>query len=97
MSSKQTHGADHRAFLNRVNKIEGGSARYKKMITEEKYCVDILTQVKAARSALKSLELLVLEGHLNHCLVAAIHSRSNDEATEKVDEILKLLKKSSKS
>lgn len=97
MTEKQTHGADHRALLNRVNKIEGQIRGIKKMIEDEKYCVDILTQIKASRSALKSLELLVLEGHLNHCLVSAVESRSKNEAFEKVDEILELLRKSSKS
>ena len=67
------------------------------MIEDEKYCIDILTQIKAARSALKSLELSVLEGHLNCCLISAIDSNSKKDALEKVDEILNLLKRTSKS
>ena len=67
------------------------------MIEDEKYCVDILNQIKAIRSALKALELLILEGHLNHCLMSAINANSKKDALRKVNEILELLKKSSKS
>ena len=97
MTHSNKSGADHKAQLTRVNKIEGQVRGVKKMIEEEKYCVDILTQIKAARSALKSLELSVLEGHLNHCLMSAVESNSKKDALEKVDEILDLLKKTSKS
>ena len=97
MSQSDQKGADHKALLTRVNKVEGQIRGIKKMIDEEKYCVDVLTQVKAARSALKSIELSVLEGHLNHCLMAAIDSKSKQDASKKVEEILTLLKKTSKS
>tara|TARA_R110002072_G_scaffold64203_2_gene159164 strand:+ start:3403 stop:3696 length:294 start_codon:yes stop_codon:yes gene_type:complete len=97
MPHSHKQGADHKSQLTRVNKIEGQVRGVKKMIEDEKYCVDILTQIKAARSALKSLELSVLEGHLNHCLIAAVESGSKSDALEKVDEILDLLKKTSKS
>ena len=90
-------GANHKALHTRVSKIEGQVRGIKKMIEEEKYCVDVLTQIKAARSALKSLELSVLEGHLNHCVMAAVESNSKSDAVEKIDEILELLRKSSKS
>ena len=97
MTHSHKHGADHKGQLTRVNKIEGQVRGIKKMIENEKYCVDILTQIKAARSALKSLELSVLEGHLNHCLLSAIEADSKKDALDKVDEILDLLKKTSKS
>ena len=97
MTHSHKHGADHKGQLTRVNKIEGQVRGVKKMIEDEKYCVDILTQIKAARSALKSLELSVLEGHLNHCLLSAIEADSKQDALEKVEEILDLLKKTSKS
>ena len=97
MPHSHKQGADHKSQLARVNKIEGQVRGVKKMIEDEKYCVDILTQIKAARSALKFLELSVLEGHLNHCLIAAVESKSKTDALEKVDEIRNLLKKTSKS
>ena len=90
-------GACHKSHLSRVNRIEGQVRGIKNMIEEGKYCVDILTQIKAIRSALKGLELNILEGHANHCLLHAMKSGSKNEMELKVDEILQLLKKSSKS
>lgn len=87
------HGTDHKNLLPRINRIEGQIRGIKKMIDEEFYCVDILTQIKATRSALKSLELLILEGHAEHCLSSAIESGSIKETKEKVNEILELIKK----
>ena len=89
--------ADHRLHLSRVNRIEGQIKGIKNMIEEGRYCVDILTQVKAIRSALKGLELHILEGHANHCLMNAVNSGSKKEAKEKINEIMELIKKSSKS
>ena len=90
-------GADHKAQLSRVNRIEGQVRGIGKMIEEDKYCIDILTQIKAIRSAMKSLELGVLESHLNCCLKGAIKSESAEELNEKVDEILDVIRRVSKS
>ncbi len=90
-------GADHKSQISRVNRIEGQVRGVKNMIDEGKYCVDILTQIKAIRSALKSLELQILEGHANHCLLNAVNSGSKKEAKEKINEVMELIKKSSKS
>ena len=90
-------GANHRSQVARVNRIEGQVRGVKNMIEEGKYCVDILTQIKAIRSALKGLELQILEGHANHCLINALNSGNESEAQEKVNEIMDLIKKSSKS
>jgi len=67
------------------------------MVEDGKYCVDILTQIKATRSALKSLEHKILENHFGHCVHLAISSGSKKAANQKISEILELLKKSSKS
>ena len=92
----QKKGADHKLHLPRVNRIEGQIKGIKSMIEEGKYCVDILTQIKAIRSALKGLELQILEGHAN-CLLNAIKSNSKKDVEEKINEIMELIKKSSKS
>ena len=90
-------GADHKSQISRVNRIEGQVRGVKNMIDEGKYCVDILTQIKAIRSALKSLELQILVGHAKHCLLNAVNSGSKKEAKEKINEVMELIKKSSKS
>lgn len=89
--------ADHKATLTRVNRIEGQVRGIKNMIEDGKYCVDILTQIKSIRSALKGLEHVILEGHLNHCVINAIESGSKKDSQEKIEEIMELLKKSAKS
>ena len=86
-------GTDHRAKLSRMNKIEGQVRGIKKMIEEEKYCVEILTQFKAVRSALKSMEMAILEDHMNHCLMDALNSGSKKESKDKINEITDLLRK----
>ena len=95
MSAKT--GADHKDQITRINRIEGQVRGIKAMIENEKYCVDIINQIKAIRSALKGLELQILEGHANHCLLNAVKTGSKKDAEEKINEIMELIKKSSKS
>ncbi|MDD0851747.1 metal-sensitive transcriptional regulator [Halobacteriovorax sp. GB3] len=90
-------GANHKALLNRIKRIEGQVRGLANMVESEKYCIDILTQIKAQRSALKSLELEILENHLHHCVKEAIDSGDNDVVDDKINEVLEILKKSSKS
>ncbi|MCB0415320.1 MAG: metal-sensitive transcriptional regulator [Bdellovibrionales bacterium] len=90
-------GANHSQQLSRISRIEGQVRGIKKMIEDHEYCVDVLTQIKAARSALKSLELVVLEGHLHHCVNEALQSGKKPIISKKLDEIMDLLKKTSKS
>ena len=97
MAQKSKKGADHKSQLSRVSRIEGQVRGIGNMIEEGKYCVDILTQIKAIRSALKSLEMQILEGHVNHCLIKAAQSQSKAEVQGKIDEIMDLIKRSSKS
>ena len=58
------------------------------MVEEERYCVDILTQVRAARAALRRVEESVLREHVEHCVAQAIRSGSPVEQKAKVDELL---------
>ncbi len=76
---------DKDAFLKRLRRIEGQARGLQRMVEEEKYCIDVLTQVSAMTSALQSFSLGLLEEHLNHCVVDA--ARAGDvEARAKVDE-----------
>ena len=58
------------------------------MVEEERYCVDILTQVRAARAALRRVEEAVLREHVEHCVAQAIRSGDAAEQKAKVDELL---------
>jgi DNA-binding FrmR family transcriptional regulator len=72
-------------YLTRLRRIEGQVRGLQKMIDEDKYCIDILTQVSAVTSALQSVALGLLEDHLGHC-VAEATAEGGDVAAEKVRE-----------
>jgi DNA-binding FrmR family transcriptional regulator len=74
--------ADH---LRRLRRIEGQARGLQKMVEDEKYCIDILTQVSAMTSALQSVALGLLDEHLAHCVAGAV-SRGGQEADDKLAE-----------
>src|SRR3954462_4742290 len=81
------HGYIHRKddYLRRLRRIEGQARGLQRMVEEEQYCIDILTQVAAMTKALQSVALGLLEEHMSHCLVEAAASGGR-EAEEKVRE-----------
>jgi CsoR family transcriptional regulator, copper-sensing transcriptional repressor len=72
-------------YLKRLRRIEGQARGLQRMVDEEQYCIDILTQVSAMTKALQSVALGLLEEHLSHCVVDAA-ARGGPEADEKVRE-----------
>lgn len=83
---------DHTQELKRLSRIKGQIEGVERMITERRYCPDIVMQIKAVRSALKSLEASVIEGHMRSCVKSAIASKDNSVVQDKIDEILLMLK-----
>ncbi len=81
------HGytAQKDAHLKRLRRIEGQIRGLQRMIEEDKYCIDILTQISASTRALESVALGLLDEHLHHCVTRAI-SHGGDEADEKINE-----------
>jgi DNA-binding FrmR family transcriptional regulator len=86
MSSK------HEKELKRLNRIEGQVRGIRKMIEEGRYCVDVATQIKAARSALKEVGLSVLDAHLRTCVTEAVLSKKEQRVDEKIKEVIGLAK-----
>ena len=84
---------DHSVENPRLNRISGQVDGVKKMIEENRYCPDILAQIKAIRSALKSVEANILERHLSGCVKEAIESGTQKQRTQKIEEIKELFKK----
>ncbi|NCC50549.1 MAG: transcriptional regulator [Spartobacteria bacterium] len=84
----------HDENLNRLARIEGQVRGLQRMIAEGEYCIDILTQIQATRSALKAVGNRILEKHIQHCLAHAVTSGTEKEVTEKIEEIMTLLRKS---
>jgi DNA-binding FrmR family transcriptional regulator len=78
-----THDKD--SYLRRLRRIEGQVRGLQRMIDEDKYCIDILTQVSAATRALQSVALGLLEEHLSHCVAQAMAEDENG-AAEKIRE-----------
>ncbi len=87
MDDSATHGYIHRKddYLRRLRRIEGQARGLQRMVEEEQYCIDILTQVSAMTKALQSVSLGLLDEHLNHCVVEAV-AIGGPEAKEKVKE-----------
>jgi CsoR family transcriptional regulator, copper-sensing transcriptional repressor len=88
--SEPTQFPDHSKQLNRVARIKGQLDGVVRMIEEQRYCVDILTQTAAIRAALKSLEALILEKHIDTCVRQALIT--DEDAEEKISELLRLYK-----
>ncbi|HET6740627.1 MAG TPA: metal-sensitive transcriptional regulator [Kribbella sp.] len=81
------HGytAQKDSHLKRLRRIEGQVRGLQRMVEEDQYCIDILTQVSAATKALQSFSLELLDEHLSHCVVEAAQ-KGGPEAEEKVRE-----------
>ena len=81
------------ACRSRLNRIEGQVRGINRMIEENRYCIDVLTQIQAVRAALRKVEDEILRDHVQHCVHGAIESGNRDAQLEKVDELLRVLEK----
>jgi CsoR family transcriptional regulator, copper-sensing transcriptional repressor len=94
---EHVHGYSHRKddVLKRLRRIEGQTRGLQRMVDEDTYCIDILTQVAAVTKALQAVSLTLLEDHLNHCVVDAARAgdqEGRDKVTEAVDAITRLVR-----
>lgn len=89
-----THGytPEKAAYLRRLKLIEGQARGIARMVEEDQYCIDILTQVAAVTSALKAVSLGLLGDHLAHCVADAAR-KGGPEADEKLDEAMQAIKR----
>jgi len=83
-------------ILNRMNYLSGHLEGVKKMIENDEYCVDIILQNEAVISAVKKVNEMVLENHLNTCVTEAIKGKSEKERRKKIKELLEIFKNSTK-
>ena len=77
--------ADKEALIKRLKRVEGQVRGLQRMVEEDTYCIDVLTQVSATTKALQSVALLLLEDHLGHCVAHAL-VEGGDVADEKIKE-----------
>ena len=78
--------------MNRLNRVEGQVRGVKKMLEEEQYCVDILTQVSAIQAALNAFNKELLSSHIHSCVVEEIQKGNTDVVDELCESIKKLMK-----
>ena len=77
--------------LARLGRIEGQVRGVARMIEEDRYCIDVLTQIRAVRAALDRVEQEILSDHLQHCVAHAFHAGSERDRQVKIDELLEVL------
>ena len=75
----------------RLSRIEGQVRGIARMVDEDRYCIDIVTQIAAVRAALKRVEEEVLRDHVSHCVAHAMASGDKDEQRRKIDELIAVL------
>jgi DNA-binding FrmR family transcriptional regulator len=80
----------------RLNRIEGQVRGLSKMIAEERYCIDVITQISAVQAALRKVEEEVLRDHVAHCVEHAIHSGDPEAQREKIAELIAVLGRSNR-
>ena len=83
-------------LLNRLNRIEGQVRGLARMVEEDRYCIDVLTQLRAARAALSRVETEMLKDHLDHCIEAAIAGGDAADQRRKASELIELLERSAR-
>ena len=79
--------------LKRLNRIEGQIKGIARMVGEDRYCIDVVTQISAVTAALKRVEEEVLHDHVGHCVEQAIASGDKTEQRKKIAELMKVLSK----
>ncbi len=90
------HTTTHAENIARLSRIEGQIKGVKRMIEEGEYCIDIITQIQAARAALQSVNKTILEKHLKHCVAAALDEQNPADIDQKLEEIMTVIKRMSK-
>ncbi len=83
---------NQKSVITRLNRVEGQIRGIKNMIEKEHYCDDVINQIEASRSALHSIQIILLESHIKNCVVDQIQQGNTDA----IDEVLKTLKKLTK-
>jgi DNA-binding FrmR family transcriptional regulator len=90
-----THGyvAGKDALVKRLHRIEGQVRGIEQMVVDERYCIDILTQIAAVNTALESLAFKILDEHVRHCVAGAFASGDEADASVKTEELLEAVRR----
>jgi len=77
----------------RLKRVAGQVGGIQRMLEEDRYCIDVLTQISAARAALAKVSNILLESHIQTCVAVAFESESADERSEKIAELVRVFEK----
>jgi CsoR family transcriptional regulator, copper-sensing transcriptional repressor len=91
------YAKDKDALIKRLHRIEGQVRGIERMVEEDRYCIEILTQIGATITALESVGLKLLEDHTRHCVTAALASGDGAEAQAKTEELVAAVQRFSKA
>jgi CsoR family transcriptional regulator, copper-sensing transcriptional repressor len=91
----ETYGyvQDKEALVKRLHRIEGQVRGIERMVEDERYCIDVLTQIGAVTTALESVAFKILDDHVSHCVSGALASGDADVAAEKSKELLEAVQR----
>ncbi|HET6449264.1 MAG TPA: metal-sensitive transcriptional regulator [Conexibacter sp.] len=83
-SAQRGYSASKDGLLKRLRRIEGQTRGLQKMVEEDRYCIDILTQISAVQAALDKVALGLLDGHVHHCVVEGHGPKAPAEMTDEL-------------
>jgi DNA-binding FrmR family transcriptional regulator len=93
MTTATGYSADKEQLLKRLARIEGQVRGIARMIEDDRYCIDVLTQLGAVDTALEAVGRMVLDDHVKHCVAGALASGDPKEAKAKSDELLEAVQR----
>jgi DNA-binding FrmR family transcriptional regulator len=88
MTPTRGYVADKESLVKRLHRIEGQVRGIERMLEEDRYCIDVITQISAVSTALESVAFKILDEHVKHCVAGALGSGDEDEAAVKSRELL---------
>ncbi|MBC8331477.1 MAG: metal-sensitive transcriptional regulator [Anaerolineae bacterium] len=86
----------HEDALKRLKNVEGHVRGIQRMIEEDKYCIDVIHQVHAVQSALNKISSMILDDHLNTCLISAVRGENPDERERVLREVTEIFEAATK-
>jgi CsoR family transcriptional regulator, copper-sensing transcriptional repressor len=92
MNEPRGYSGEKDAVLKRIRRIEGQVRGIERMVEEERYCVDVVTQVTAVQAALDKVALKLLEDHARHCVIGAEPGRQQERTEELMGAVTRLLR-----
>ncbi len=92
-----SYAADKPELIKRLHRIDGQVRGIERMLEDDRYCIDVLTQIAAVNTALESLAFRILDQHVNHCVSDALASGDPEAAAEKSRELLEAVQRFAKT